>query len=494
LSYNAQPLSNYDTYGAAPALYDVAAAQYLYGANLKTNSSDDIYQLSNTETAFTKVIWDGAGSDTLDASAQVLGATIDLHQGAFSSIGTNGSDGPALNNVSIAYGATIENGKGGSGSDKITGNGLANHLSGGAGDDKLYGRTGDDLLDGGAGSDVLDGGIGSDTAAWSGPRRAYSISLKADGDDTVASSAGTDKTIGNSIEHYLFADGEFVTDTASTAAQVARLYNAALGRHPDVGGLNNWVSSIESGSQTLKQTAAGFTGSAEFAERYGNPEDTAFITLLYRNVLQREPDAPGLNTWATELAGGESRADIVLKFSESPENIELTSDDVEQGLWLRDEYAAQVTRLYHTTLNRLPDAGGLVKWTTALHSGESLLEIANGFTGSAEFQERYGKLDNAGFTTLLYNNVLGRQPDSAGLAAWTASIDSGKPHAEVVVGFSESAEHQAQRAAYINDGIVLYGEDGSTPGEVASSRQSVDQVGLVGQASMTSEPGSIFDA
>ncbi len=135
-------------------------------------------------------------------------------EGAFSSIGTNGSDGAALNNVSIAYGASIGNANGGSGSDKITGNALANHLSGGAGNDTLYGRTGNDLLDGGPGSDVLDGGAGSDTAVWSGPRRAYSISLKADGDDTIAGSAGTDTTIGNSIEHYLFADGEFVTDTS----------------------------------------------------------------------------------------------------------------------------------------------------------------------------------------------------------------------------------------------------------------------------------------
>ena len=203
---------------------------------------------------------------------------------------------------------------------------------------------------------------------------------------------------------------------------MARLYDATLGRQPDAGGLKNWVSAIDSGSQTLKQTAAGFTGSAEFAERYGNPEDTAFITLLYRNVLDREPDAHGLSTWTTALAGGQSRADVVLNFSESPENIDLTSDDVEQGLWLRDDYAAQVARLYHTTLDRLPDADGLVKWTTSLHNGKSLLEIADGFMGSAEFQERYGKLDDAGFTTLLYKNLLGRQPDSAGLAAWTASM------------------------------------------------------------------------
>ena len=135
---------------------------------------------------------------------------------------------------------------------------------------------------------------------------------------------------------------------------------------------------------------------------------------------------------------GKSRADVVLDFSESPENVGLTSASVEQGLWLRDDSAAQVARLYHATLDRLPDADGLVKWTTALHSGESLLEIANGFTSSAEFQERYGTPDNSGFTTLLYNNVLGRQPDSGGLATWTEEMDSGKSRADVVLGFSES--------------------------------------------------------
>ena len=101
-----------------------------------------------------------------------------------------------------------------------------------------------------------------------------------------------------------------------------------------------------------------------------------------------------------------------------------------------------------------------------------MLEISNGFTNSAEFQERYGTLDNAGFMTLLYNNVLDRQPDSAGMAAWTESMNSGKPRAEVVVGFSEFAEHQILCAPYIDDGIMLYGEEDPTPAAVASSGQT----------------------
>lgn len=472
MSYTTQPWTNYGTYGVAPALYDVAAIQYLYGANLKTRAGDDVYQLSNTETAFTKVIWDGAGSDTLDAGAQTLGATIDLREGTFSSIGTNGAGGAAVNNVSIAYGTSIGNANGGSGDDKIMGNALTNRLNGGAGEDTISGLTGKDTLDGGSGSDVLDGGEGSDIALWSGPRHAYSISLKANADDTVADSSGTDRIIGNSIEHFVFVDGEFVTDTASTAAQVYRLYDATLGRAPEAGGLKNWVEAIDSGSMTLNQAVAGFTGSQEFTGRYGNPDDAGFVTLLYRNVLGREPDAPGMQTWTSALAGGESRSDVVLDFSESEENIGLTSPGIEQGLWLRDDAAAQVARLYHTTLNRLPDAEGLVTWTNALHNGDSLLTISDQFTDSPEFVERYGALDSAGFTTLLYNNVLGRQPDSSGLAAWTASMDSGKQRAEVVVGFSESAEHQSQRAAYIDDGVMLYGQSQSGQVETAGLASS----------------------
>jgi serralysin len=152
-----------------------------------------------------------------------------------------------------------------------------------------------------------------------------------------------------------------------------------------------------------------------------------------------------------------------------------------------------VARLYDTTLNRLPDAGGLVNWTTALKSGVSLAEISKGFTNSEEFQQQYGTLDNAGFMTLLYNNVLDRQPDSAGIAAWTESMNSGKARDDVVVEFSESIEHQNLCAPYIDNGIMLYDEWDPTPAAVAASgHYDDDQVVLVGQASAGLDPGSIF--
>ena len=78
------------------------------------------------------------------------------------------------------------------------------------------------------------------------------------------------------------------------------------------------------------------------------------------------------------------------------------------------------------------------------------------FIASAEFQGPYGALDNAGFVSLLYNNVLHRAPDAGGLAYWVSLLNTGQDsRAQEVVGFSESAEHVGNTAPHIDQGIWL---------------------------------------
>ncbi|MBH1973781.1 MAG: DUF4214 domain-containing protein [Rhodobacteraceae bacterium] len=103
--------------------------------------------------------------------------------------------------------------------------------------------------------------------------------------------------------------------------------------------------------------------------------------------------------------------------------------------------AQAVYRLYQATLDRAPDAAGQASWTDALASGaKNIIQVAAGFEGSQEFQKVYGALNNAAFVELMYQNVLNRAADSAGLASWTAKLDGGMSRAQVIVGFSESAE------------------------------------------------------
>lgn len=163
-----------------PMLLDIAALQYLYGANTRTRSTDTVYKWADAEEML-MTIWDGGGKDTIHCANQTLTCWIDLREGAYSSIGLRLTEAEmrqthgipsgyllddelydGLNNVVIAFDAVIENAVGGVRSDRITGNDVANMLSGGGGHDLLVGNAGNDRLVGGAGNDTLRGGIGAD--------------------------------------------------------------------------------------------------------------------------------------------------------------------------------------------------------------------------------------------------------------------------------------------------------------------------------------------
>ena len=119
---------------------------------------------------------------------------------------------------------------------------------------------------------------------------------------------------------------EQVTGVDDTSGVVFRLYNAAFSRLPDASGLENWIGANSNGTRTYEQTAKEFAASEEFSIRYGESvSDSVYINTLYRNVLRRDPDIEGLNHYRNLLAGGKSRGDLLLDFSESPENRELFS-------------------------------------------------------------------------------------------------------------------------------------------------------------------------
>jgi len=73
---------------------------------------------------------------------------------------------------------------GGTGDDKIGGDGLANTLGGGDGRDTIEGGSGDDYLEGNAGADVLDGSSGNDLISGGG------------GNDRIVGGSGRDNTFG----------------------------------------------------------------------------------------------------------------------------------------------------------------------------------------------------------------------------------------------------------------------------------------------------------
>ncbi len=121
--------------------------------------------------------------------------------------------------------------------------------------------------------------------------------------------------------------------------------------------------------------------------------------------------------------------------------------------------AAVTARMYDSAFNRDADEGGLMNWTASLDGGLSVVNMANGFMGSAEFTQTYGGLDNTQFVTLLYNNVLGRGPEQGGLAHWVAQLDtSAATRADILYGFSESPEHIGMVASTLVGSSIWLGD------------------------------------
>jgi hypothetical protein len=311
----------------------------------------------------------------------------------------------------------------------------------------VYGTAGDDVFRDGPSGQRFEGGPGRDAfEARDVGRRGATVQAQAGGDILVRHGDGQIDTLAR-IEEVRFADGRLVFDPSDPAAQVVRLYQAALGRAPDQGGLNAWTTALEAGAP-LEDLARGFLGSAEFALRMGaDLSDGAVVARLYQNVLRRAPDQGGYDYWTGALQHGTTRAQVLAGFSESAENKQNTAPMLANGIWDLSETAAQVARLYDTVFGRSPDIGGLASWRDAIESGGSSLQaVAGAFAASAEFQARYGALDDAGFATALYRNTLHREPDAPGLAGWTGAMARGAARSDVVLGFSESAEHRASTA------------------------------------------------
>ena len=108
--------------------------------------------------------------------------------------------------------------------------------------------------------------------------------------------------------------------------------------------------------------------------------------------------------------------------------------------------SGRMFRLYNASFKRLPDSDGLEYWINQFSSGaNSIRVVASSFLGSAEFAERYGSnVTDEKYVTTLYQNVLGRAPDTSGLNYWLGQLSSGaETRYEALLGFAESAENKA---------------------------------------------------
>ena len=259
---------------------------------------------------------------------------------------------------------------------------------------------------------ALDNGITVQGATLSADGKTVSLTT-----DTAMSGATVYTLLVNNVKELQAPQNPVFPDTRRTL----QLGMLDANEDEDGDGIPNGVEAVEGRNPVAKDNDVFSPGAA--AARL-------FVMQQYRDFLAREGDAAGIQGWVDYLqAETDSRLQVVDAFVSSNEF---------------SGFVAPVVRLYFATYLRVPDYAGLTFNAGLVRNGSvTLAQLADFFTQGPEFMATYGSLDNPQFVTLLYNNVLGRAPDAAGLAGWVALLQSGYTRGQVLLGFSDSTEYQA---------------------------------------------------
>lgn len=144
---------------------------------------------------------------------------------------------------------------------------------------------------------------------------------------------------------------------------------------------------------------------------------TAQINAAQQAVSYTNATAGDLAVYNAELNSGTTMAQVDQQIVNSP----FVTKNVDP-----------VIALYQAAFGRVPDAAGLKAEVQAVEAGLPLAptsatstnSLVSSFANSPEFMAKYGVTaispSSQALVYLLYQNVLGRAPDAAGLAYWTA--------------------------------------------------------------------------
>ena len=196
--------------------------------------------------------------------------------------------------------------------------------------------------------------------------------------------------VGTGLNNYsiTYVDGTLKVTTNPPIAFITTLYQEILGRAPDAAGLTSWVNAVNSGA-TVAQIANSFWNSPEhLAHPIGNlntathDADNAFVSVLYQDILGRTGDTGGIASWDQVLDSNSATPNqVAMDFWNSSEH----QAKLKAGTAPASTYSISVTALYNELLGRSPDTSGLNVWVNIQYSGAlTMNQMVQGFANSAE--------------------------------------------------------------------------------------------------------------
>jgi hypothetical protein len=470
-------------FAATPMAYDIAAIQYLYGANMNFRTGDNVYILPNSndphpfvrgepneagvpesiiyqpDAAYWESIWDAGGIDEIrydvmdDAGNMVAGdrnviidltaATLDNSATSYGVLSYAAFIGGGF---TIANGVVIENATGGNGNDTLKGN---------FADNVILGRGGDDVITATGGLDTVDGGDGYDRLLFSGLGRGdVTFDLGLAGGQSRVSWGVTDATTFSGIERAELVDGRIEYSAASDAAFAGRIYTAALGREGNVLDTAYWTAQLEQGLSRLALVSS-FLSSEEGVAKLGGLDNAAFVRQAYTGALGREASEEELSNRVQNLDAGQSRADVLADIANSTEAVGADVGGANGGMMVADYNTLVVERAFQSVLGRSGELGALDYYTQSLRAGEVTYEGLTGvLAASDEFTTASGSQSNEEFVSSLYGNALQREADTDGLAYWSEFLGTGD-RVDVIQRFLASSESQGLFTEMAENGLSL---------------------------------------
>ncbi|HUY90417.1 MAG TPA: SdrD B-like domain-containing protein [Pirellulales bacterium] len=152
----------------------------------------------------------------------------------------------------------------------------------------------------------------------------------------------------------------------------------------------------------------------------------AYINSVYESVLGRAADSASLAYWKGQMANGATRADVA------------------RGVWNSTEHRTnELDQYYQTFLGRSPDAAGKAFWLNDFSNSATEEAVVSGFVTSQEYTGNLHPTDSD-FIGALYNDIVERPADSAGLAMWTGLLQNGESRLQVATAFINGQESSAQ--------------------------------------------------
>jgi len=280
---------------------------------------------------------------------------------------------------------------------------------------------------------------------------------------------GTNNSLGSPNTAQLTGTGTAGTYNANIGAVITGFYETILGRSPDAGGYNFWVS------EAARVTNLGvdvrevfFAMSVQF---FNSPEylgratsDTQYLTDLYNTFFLRAPDGPGLAYWQSQLNGGMDRGAMLNNFLFSTEfSNQMTS--LFGSPVVRPEINLTID-LYRGILGVLPDDAGFNYWLGQIRAAQcqggpavtaQVDSLAAAFISSPQYNNREAarpaNLRQNMHVGDLYNAFLRRGGDLNGYNYWVGQLTSAaQTRTQVRTAFVQSPEFQGRVNAVIAAG------------------------------------------